>query len=75
MKPPLAKYHKAHDRYSKIEYLIDQRTYHYILDLVQFYHESIYWLPDDEHVKALRIDDDRHNSPCEIQVNHLIFED
>jgi|GEM_PF-1105401 len=67
-------YYKAHDRFSKVHYQIDQRTYHHIMDLIQFYHESIYWLPDDEVVTAKRIDDARQTTHCSVPVNQLIFE-
>lgn len=60
-------------RFAKDEYLIDQKTYFHIMDLVRFYHESIYMLPDDEYVRAEKIDDPHHTSPCDIQVNHLVF--
>lgn len=68
------RFYKALDRFSREEYRIDQRTYHHIMDLIHFYHDSIYWLPDEELIKTQRVVDERHTTPCEVPVNHLVFE-
>ncbi len=69
----LSRHYLAKDRYDSKEYLIDQKTYTHIIDLVHFYHESIYMLPDDEVVHVQKLEGPEHTSPCDIPVNHIVF--
>lgn len=66
-------HYTARDRFEDHEYLIDQKNYYYIMDLINFYHDSIYSLPDNEIIQAEKIEDEQHTTPCNVPVNHLVF--
>lgn len=64
----------AHGRYSDEEYLIELKSYHYILELIQEYHEPMYFLPDEEFIEARRLVRDDVPETCWVRVNELVFE-
>ena len=64
---------QIHNRYSDEEYLIDDKTYRYVLEFVKLSHESIYLLPDDECVHAQKLIDDEHTELCTIRINEMVF--
>lgn len=73
-KHPSGKY-LAKDRYTKQEFLIDLATYHSIMDLIHFYHESIYNLPDSESVLVQKVSNDSKTVDyVRIPMNRIIFE-
>lgn len=62
------------DRYNNSEYIIDQPTYLYILDLVKFYHQSIYEFPDGDRIHVEKINDEGNKHiHCEVSINRLVF--
>lgn len=67
-------YLHAKDRFNNHEYLLDPGAYFHIQELIRFYHQSIYTLPDYEVVRARRIEDTEHTVSCTIPVNHLLIE-
>lgn len=71
--PPTSNHLLAKDRFGNLEYLVDQKDYYYIMDLIRFYHDSIYMLPDDEVIHVEKIDGNEHTSTCDVPVNQLIF--
>ncbi|MEQ8581606.1 MAG: hypothetical protein RIC30_07805 [Marinoscillum sp.] len=66
--------YKAIDRFDHSRYELSQATYYQIIDLIKFYHEPMYLLPDDEVVTVERLIDQHHSEHCMIKVNHLILE-
>ncbi len=60
------------DRFDDQEYLIDQSTYLYVMDLVNFYHQSIYEFPDWDKVHVQKMKNNRLID-CEVPVNRLVF--
>lgn len=66
-------YYKAQDRFTSEVYQLDARTFNQILELVEFYHESTYWLPDDETVCVNCTNKNRHTTKRNVPVNHLIL--
>jgi len=66
-------YYKAFDRFTNETYQLDQRTLNHILELVEFYHDSTYWLPDDETVCVNCIKDNRHTTKRSVPVNHIVL--
>ncbi len=61
------------DRYDDSEYLVDQPTYLYIMDLITFYHQNIYEFPDEDLVHVEKIDQENTHSECDIPINRLVF--
>lgn len=53
-------------------YLLDLNGMMKITELIDFYNESIYYLPDDVTVRGYTQDDDTYTS-VELKVNELIF--
>ncbi|WP_258104298.1 hypothetical protein [Marinoscillum sp. MHG1-6] len=62
------------NRYRNEEYLIDQRTYEYLMDFIHLNHQSIYELPDDEMIEADKLLSNRITTHCHVRINELIFE-
>ncbi|XOV92775.1 MAG: hypothetical protein ACFHWX_21545 [Bacteroidota bacterium] len=71
-KVPKGKY-LIRDRFDHQEYLMDQSTYQYIIDLIDFYHQSTYEFPDWDQVHVKKIED-QENQDCKVSINRLIFE-
>ncbi len=61
------------DRYRQGRYKIDFQTYDHIVELVMFYHESMYLLPDDEMVEVTGIDKDNYGVRKMMKVNEIVF--
>lgn len=61
------------DRFNDQEYLIDQSTYLYIMDLIEFYHQSIYEFPDWDKVRVQKMENG-NLVDCQIPINRLVFE-
>jgi hypothetical protein len=53
------------------KYTLDLDGMMKINELINFYNESIYYMPDDVTVRAYTLDDTYQ--PVELQVNELIF--
>ncbi|VXD16152.1 hypothetical protein [Marinoscillum sp. 108] len=66
--------YEATDRFDHSRYRLSQATYYQIMDLIKFYHESMYLLPDDEVVIVERLIDQNHTEYCKVSVNHLVLE-
>ncbi|MEQ8237915.1 MAG: hypothetical protein RIA69_01815 [Cyclobacteriaceae bacterium] len=66
--------HLAIDRYAHTEYHIDDATHKRIIDMINFYHESIYSFPDDERVEAKIFGENGDLIGCRVSINRLIFE-
>jgi hypothetical protein len=59
------------DRYTQKKYMMDFSTFQKVKEIVTFYNDSIYNLPDDLMVE-LRISPDCED--CEtVKINHLVF--
>ena len=61
------------NRFSHDVYRISARSYEKILELIRFYHESIYRLPDEEYIEAEKIEDEKHYRKCNLRVNEIMF--
>lgn len=66
------KYH-AQDRFSHKEYMIEHASYQYIMDMIKFYHESIYLFPDSEKIRAAIWHEDHWDQET-VPINHLVFD-
>jgi len=64
----------AHARYSNEEYLIEFKSYYYILELIHEYHDPMYLLPNEEFIEARRILPNEVPETCLVRVNELVFE-
>jgi hypothetical protein len=69
----LVDHYQIHNRFSDAEYLIDHKTYRYVLDFVKMAHQSIHQVPDDEFVLAKRLVDDEHTETCTLRINEMVF--
>ena len=58
------------NRFDQHEYSISTSDYNKILELVDFYHESMYLLPDDETVD---VTDEPEHITKKMRINELVF--
>ena len=65
--------HLIVDRYSQERYRIDLDTYQRIIEMIRFYNESIYALPDDEVIEATGADDQNGGRRVRLRVNQIVF--
>lgn len=70
----LENHYLAHHRYNQDEYLLDQKTYQYIMDYVSNLRYSIYMIPDGEYVECEKIIDKNETMHCSVRINELVFE-
>ncbi len=70
----LKEHYLAHHRYSSDEYLIDQKTYRYIMNFISNFRYSMYDIPDDELIQCDKLIDGQHTERCTIRINQLVFE-
>lgn len=65
---------KVKSRKTHQQYKISQKDWHHIMDLVKFYHESIYLLPDFETICAEKLDFTGNTiDRCTLKVNEVVF--
>lgn len=69
----LKEHFQIHNRFSSEEYLIDHKTYRYILEFIKISHEPIHLLPDDEYISAKKLLDDEHTEMCKVRINEMVF--
>ncbi len=75
VKPSLLRNHYlVHHRYSKDEYLIDQKTYNYIMAYISEFRYSMHMIPNDEMVDCQKIIGSDEVFPCQMKINELVFE-
>ncbi len=60
-------------RYNQHRYRISMLTYHRIVEMIKFYNESIYSLPDFEVIEAIGADDENEGVKEILQVNEIVF--
>ncbi|MFT6867711.1 MAG: hypothetical protein ACJA08_002555 [Cyclobacteriaceae bacterium] len=70
----LKDHYLAHNRYTQAEYLIDQKTYRYIMEYISEFRYSMHMIPDDEFVDCHKLIDDDTTANCRIKINELVFE-
>ncbi len=60
------------DRFGNQHYLIDQKAYQYILDLIKFYHSRTDEFPDWDKVTVERLGESQ-KVDCQVPINRLVF--
>lgn len=70
----LKNHYLAHHRYTNDEYLLDQKTYQYIMNFVSNFRYSMHMIPDDEWINCERLINEKDTEHCSVRINELVFE-
>jgi len=62
------------DRFGSQRYLINQKSYQHILDLVKMYHTRTYEFPDWDNVPVEMILKEDKRVDCLVPINRLVFD-
>ncbi|MBV6640822.1 MAG: hypothetical protein KI791_08890 [Cyclobacteriaceae bacterium] len=62
-----------HDRFGNQQYLISQKSYQYILDMIKMYHIRTYEFPDWDNVPVEMLLNEDKKVDCQVPINRLVF--
>lgn len=63
-----------HHRYNQEEYLIDERTYQYLIEYVSRLHYSLHMVPENEWIHCKKLIGKSKTLHSEIPINSIVFE-